>query len=150
MILVMKNMVNEFVPGCDYTAVKVDAAIVDLLRRRAIACAAVRMADGSLAELRYWDAGPQCIGALDPDVQESVEEDLNQVDGWAILDDDALGSFDAAHADCTQMVISAGASTSVSWSYRVGSEPVRTADVPLDGLRRRLGSPLGDPLATLP
>ena len=32
------------------------------------------------------------------------------------------------------------------WDYRVGSEPVRTVDVPLADLAARLGSPLGDPL----
>lgn len=150
MILITRNHLNEFVPACDYTMVKLDAAVIDLVRRRAIACAAVRLADGSLAEVRYWDASPQCVGSLDPDIQESVEEALEQGDGWAVLDEDALGAFDAAHADCTQMTISAGDSPSVSWTYRVGSEPVRTFHVPLAGLADRLGSPLGNPLAGLP
>ena len=63
-----------------------------------------------------------------------------------MLDDGALGSFEAARADCAQMIVSAGVAPAVSWSYRVGSEPVRTIDVPLAGLAARLGSPLGDPL----
>jgi hypothetical protein len=150
MILIMRNTVSEFVPGHDWTAVRLDAAVIDAIRRRAIACAAVRLADGSLAELRYWDASPQCIGSPDPETAESVEEALDKGDGWAVLDDDALGSFEEAKADCTQMTISAGDSPSVSWAYRVGSEPARTFDVPLDALAARLGSPLGDPLHDVP
>ena len=150
MILLMRNTVNEFVPGCDYTAVKLDDALIDLVRRRAIACAAVRLADDSLAELRYWDASPQCIESLDPQVEESVEDALVQGDGWAILDDNALGSFEEAKADCAHMVIVVSGSPALAWSYRVGSEPVRTGDVPLSDLAVRLGSPLGNPLLDLP
>ena len=118
--------------------------------RRAIACAAVRLADDSLAELRYWDASPECVASPDPETAESVEAALDMGGGWAILEDSSLGTFEPAKIDCTQMVILSGDSPSVSWSYRVGSEPVRTVDVPLVGLATKLGSPLGNPLLDLP
>jgi hypothetical protein len=96
MMLLMRNQVNEFAPGCDHTVVRLDDALVDLVRRRAIACAAVRYADDSLAELRYWDASPECIGSLYPEAAASLEGMLGRGDGWAALDDDALGQFEAA------------------------------------------------------
>ena len=146
MILLMRNHVDEFVPGHDYTAVRLDATLAGLNARRAVACRASRLAEDSLAEARYWDASPICVGSPDPDMEGSIEQALHRGDGWAVLEDGALGAYEPARADCTQMVISVGESPSVAWSYRVGSEPVRTADVPLRDLFRRLGSPHGDPL----
>jgi hypothetical protein len=145
MILLMRNHLNEFVPGCDCTAVRLDEATIDAIRRRAIAAAAVRLADGSAAEVRYWDASATCVGSPDPATEESVEGALGRGDGWAVIEDGALGAYGPAKADCTMMVIAAGDPPSVAWAYRVGSEAIRTVDVPLDALRRRLG-PLGDPL----
>jgi hypothetical protein len=150
MILLMKNQVNEFVPGCDWTAVQVDRPLVEAIAARACLCRQWRKADGSLAELRFWDANPQCIESPDPETAEASEDALNGGDGWAVLDDNALGTFEAAHADCTQMTISLGEESSVSWACRVGSEPIRTVDVPLAELGRKLGSPLGDPLKDIP
>ena len=149
MILLMRNTTSEFVPGHDWTAVRMDAAIIDLIRRRATACLAVRWADESIAELRYWDVGAVCVASPDPDAAEAVEAALGRGGGWAAMEDGALGSFDEAKADCLQMVISSGAPPSVGWAYRVGSEPIRTCDVPLGELRRRLGRPLGDSLALI-
>jgi len=150
MILLMRNHVNEFVPGCDYTAVKVDATLIEAITRRMETCRAILVADGSLAELRFWDASPQCTGSLDPETESVIEDELDRCGGWAVLDDSALGSFKGAHADCTHMVIVACDSPAVAWSYRIGSEPIRTVDVPLADLVARLGSPLGDPLRDLP
>jgi hypothetical protein len=145
MILLMRNYTNEFVPGCEHTAVRLDAAPVDTIARRAKAAIRAREDDGSLAEVRYWDASPWCIGSPDPETAEAIEEALGS-DGWAVLDDGALGSFEDADVDCTQMAISAGDAPSIAWSYRVGSEPIRTVDVPLKDLAARLGSPVGNPL----
>ena len=149
MILLMRNRLNEFVPGHDYTMVKLDAALIETIARRVTTSGTMRAADSSLAELRYWDASPQCVGALNPDTAESMEEALDRGNGWAILDDDALGSFEEAKADCTLMAITACESPSIAWAYRVGSEFVRTVDVPLGTLSRRLGKPLGNPLKSI-
>jgi hypothetical protein len=146
MVLLMKNIVSEFVPGCDHTVVRLDEALAVLIARRVIASQAVRLADESVAELRYWDASPICVGSPDPKTEESIEEVLDSGDGWAVLEDDALGSFVPGETDCSRMVVSAGDPPSVAWSYRAGSEPVRTCDVPLDALSRRLGKPLGNAL----
>jgi hypothetical protein len=86
----------------------------------------------------------------DANIQESIADELDRGDGWAILDDGDLGSSREAHADCTRMIIVAGESFSVAWSYRVGSEPIRTVDVPLADLAARLGSPLGNALMMIP
>ncbi len=150
MILLMKNHVNEFVPGCDYTVVSVDAALVEMIAKRAASCLAMRSADGSLAELRYWDASPQCVGLPDPETAEPIEDALEEGDGWAVLDDGALGEVELAHADCTLMVIVASDAPAIAWSYRVGSEPIRTIDVPLCELGRRLESPASNPLRVMP
>jgi hypothetical protein len=146
MILLMRNHVGEFVPGCDWTVVRLDAELVVAIARRAGQCLRMRVSDGSLAEARYWDASPECVGSPDPETAEPIEEALERGDGWAVLDDNAMGAFEVAKADCTQMAITPGDSPAVAWSYRVGSEPVRTFDVPLDELGRRLGSPLGNAL----
>ena len=53
MILVMRNEVDEFVPGHDWTVVRLDAALVGRIAARARACRAMREADPSLAEARY-------------------------------------------------------------------------------------------------
>jgi len=149
MILVMRNHMNEFVPGHDWTAVRLDAALIETVKGRAIACAAVRLADDSIAEIRYWDASARCVASPDPKTAEAVERALDKGDGWAVMEDGALGSFDAGETDCSQMAISAGDPPSVAWSYRVGSEPVRTVDVPLHALSRRLGHS-GRPLRDIP
>ncbi len=146
----MRNLANEFVPGCDYTVVRLDIALVALVAKRAAACRDVRSADGSLAELLYWDASPECVGSPDPEKAESIEDALERGGGWTLLDDAGLGSFEPAKVDCTRMAVSAGDEPSVAWSCRVGSEPVRTIDVPLRGLGLRLGSPLGGPLRKKP
>jgi hypothetical protein len=150
MILLMRNHVDEFFPGCDYTAVKLDAALLGTIRTRAMASSAVRWTDESLSELHYWDASPQCIGSLDADIQESIDAELDRGDGWTVLSDNALGSFKEAHTDCTRMIIVAGESFSVAWSYRVGSEPILTVAVPLADLASRLGSPTGNALVMIP
>ena len=140
MILLMRNTVNEFVPGCDYTVVRIDPALIESIAARKKQLIAMKMADASLAEVRFWDASPECIGSLDPEAPD-IEDALERGDGWAVVEDDALGSFDAASADSTQMVIVASDSPIVAWAYRVGSEPIRTIDVPLADLKRRLSSP---------
>ena len=151
MILVMRNQVlNEFIPGHDYTVVRLDAALVETIAARIASSKKMRLTDGFMAEIRYWDASPQCVGSPDPETVESIEDELDQGDGWAILDDDALGSFEPAKADCTLMAIIASNEPAIAWAYRVGSEPIRTVDVPLDQLAARLGSPLGNPLRELP
>ena len=150
MTLLMRNHVGEFVPGCDWTAVKVDRSLAELIAARACLCRQWRKADASLAELRFWDASPRCIGTPDPDAEEAIGDALTQGDGWAVLGDDSLGSHELASADCTLMVVSVGEEPGVSWAYRVGSEPVRTVAVPLAELGRQLGSPLGDPLKDIP
>lgn len=151
MILLMRNHANEFVPGCDLTLVRMDAALVGIIADRARQCARAEREDRALAELRFWDPSPTCILLwVGGDVAEAVEQALEEGDGWAVLDDGALGPFEAAHADCTQMAISASSAPAISWSYRVGSEPIRTYAIPLDGLATKLGSPLGDLLCDLP
>ena len=150
MILLMRNHLNEFAPGHDWTAARLDAAAIDAVRRRAIAGQAVRLADGSIAELRYWDAAVQCVGSPDPETEESIEEALDHGDGWAVIDDGALGAFEPAKSDCTQMVIIVADAPALAWSYRVGSEPVRTVDVSLKELAKRIGPPLGDSMKDLP
>ena len=150
MILVMRNEVDEFVPGHDWTVVRLDAALVGRIAARARACRAMREADLSLAEARYGDDAAECVASPDPDTEDSIERALERGDGWAVLEDDALGGYEEADADCAHMVVTAGDSPAVSWAYRVGSEPVRTAGVPLAGLAARLGSPLGDPLDMVP
>ena len=151
MILVMRNQVlNEFIPGHDYTVVNLDTALVKAIAARIAAGKTMHLTDGFMAEVRYWDASPECVGSLDPETVESIEEALDAGDGWAILDDDALGSFEEAKSDCTLMAIVASNEPAIAWAYRVGSEPIRTVDVPLAGLADRLGSPLGNPLRELP
>ena len=151
MILLMRNTVNEFVPGCDLTLVRVDAALVGIVAQRARQCARARQEDRSLAELRFWDQSPQCILMwLEAGAADAAGKALQTGDGWAVLGDDALGSFEAANVDCTQMAILASDSPALGCSYRVGSEPIRAFDVPLAELGRRLGSPLGDPLRAIP
>jgi len=149
-LILQNSCVNEFLPGCDFTVVNMDFALVAVIAKRVAVCQAMLDADRSLAELRYWDASPQCIGSLVPSMESAIEHDLDQGGGWAVLDEDSLGSFKEAHADCTHMVIVACDSPAVAWSYRIGSEPIRTVDVPLADLVARLGSPLGDPLRDLP
>ncbi len=150
MILLMRNHVDEFVPGCDYTAVNMDSALVETITQRAASCRLMRVRDSSLAELRYWDASPRCIGSLVPAMEATIEEALERGGGWAVMGDGAISSFSEARADCTHMVIVACDSPILAWSYRIGSEPIRTVDVPLADLVARLGSPLGDPLRELP
>lgn len=149
MILVMRNLSNEFLPGHDWTAVRLDGETIGLAKRRAMAAAALRRADGSAAELRYWDASAWCVASPDPLTAEDVERALDDGDGWAVMGDGALGSFERGETDCCQMIVSAGDPPSVAWAYRVGSEPIRTVEVPLDAVSRRLG-PLGRPLRDIP
>lgn len=146
MILIMRNHVGEFVPGRDQTVVRLNAALIEAVAARVMMGRRLRELDTSLAELRYWDASPQCIESLDRDVEEAIEAALESSDGWTVLNDAALGSFEVTRADCTQMVVSAGDSPTLAWAYRVGSEPIRTFEVPLKDLAVRLGSPIGDPL----
>lgn len=150
MILLMRNQVGEFVPGHDYTAVNLDAALVKAIAARIASSKKMRLTDGFVAEIRYWDASPRCIASPDPETVEAIEEAPDQDDGWVLLDDGALGSFEEAKTDCTLMAIVAAESPSVAWVYRVGSEPVRTVDVPLAELAARLGAPLGDPIRNRP
>ena len=151
MILIMRNQVlNEFVPAHDYTVVKLDAALGETIAQRALASRAMRLTDGFLAEIRYWDASPQCIASPDPETFEAIEGELDRGNGWALLDDDSLGSFEEAKTDYTLMAIVAAESPSVAWTYRIGSEPIRTVDVPLADLAARLGLPLGNPLRDPP
>ena len=74
---------------------------------------------------------------------------MDRGDGWAVLDDGAQGAFEPAKADCSQMVITANDDPSVCWSFRVGSETIRTAYVPLRELSCRPESPLGAPLKNI-
>lgn len=150
MTLLLKNHLNEFVPGHDYTVVGLDAALVTSIARRARQCLAGQSADGSLAECRYWDASSRCIAAPDPETEEIIADAIETGDGWSIVEDNVLGLPQYGDADCVRMVISLAGGLSVGWSFRIGSEPVRTADVPLVELGRQLGSPLGDPLGELP
>src|ERR1035437_2850632 len=115
MILVTRNHASEFASGCDYTVVRLDAALVEAIAARARQCRRMREQDGSLAEIRHWDASPQCIGSLDHETAASIDEALDEGDGWAVMGDDALGAFEAAHADCTQMAIMDYDSTSIEW-----------------------------------
>ena len=55
MILLMRNTLNEFCPGCDYSSVRLDATLANVIARRAVACRAANLTDDSLAESRYWD-----------------------------------------------------------------------------------------------
>ena len=146
MILIMRNHVGEFVPGCDHTVIPITHDWVVEVGRRARQCLRMQKSDILLAELRYWDASLECVKSLAPEMEEAIEEALDSSDGWAVLDERVLGPFDAAHADCTQMVILARDSLAIAWSYRVGSEPIRSFDVTLKDLAVRLGSPIGDPL----
>jgi hypothetical protein len=150
MILLMRNHVGEFVPGCDYTVVRLEPALIRGITRRVAAFLARDPVVGAVAEIRYWDINAECMSAPDPEKAEAIEDALDRGDGWAILNEAAVGPFDADAADCTQMVIVTSNAPAVAWSYRVGSEPVRTVDVPLAGLAARLGSPLGNPLRGLP
>jgi hypothetical protein len=101
MILLMRNHVSEFVPGCDYTAVRSDAELVVAIARRAGQCLRMRVSDGSLAEARYWDASPECVGSPDPETAEPIEEALERGDGWAVLDDNATVSDRSRSAPST-------------------------------------------------
>jgi hypothetical protein len=150
MMLVVRNHVGEFVPGCEHTVVRIDADVVNVIARRAAACRAMCAVDPSSAEVRFWDDRPVCVESPDPEREEHVEHALDRDDGWSVLEDELVGTFGAARIDVTQMVIGAGNPPTVAWAYRVGSEPVRTFDVPLPELGCRLGSPLGNPLLVRP
>ncbi len=146
MTLLLKNHLNEFVSGHDWTTVKLDAALVAEIARRAQRGMDLLAQDRSVSETRYWDASPQCIGSADPETEEDISNAIEEGDGWSIVEDNALGSPAYGDADCTRMVISTEGGPSVGWTYRVGSELIRTVDVPLGDLAAKLGSPLGDPL----
>lgn len=147
--LLMRNHVSEFVPGCDYTAVKIDHRLVDTVARRAARCRAMLDDDGSLADISYWDSSPMCMQPTGGDAGEEIERALDEGDGWAILDDAALHDWEVTPCECTLMTISL-CGIAVLWEYRVGSEPVQTVNVGLKELAGRLGHPLGDPLAGIP
>lgn len=147
MILLMRNHVGEFVPGCDYTAVRIDKCLVEAVARRAARCRAMLDDDPSLADAGYWDSRPRCMQPSGTDVIEDIEDALDEGDGWAVMDDAVLDGLEAVACDCMLMTISLGGGTSVLWDYRVGSEPVQTVDVGIKELAGRLGHPLGDPLA---
>ena len=150
MILLMRNHVDEFVPGCGYTAVRIDRRLVETVARRAAACRAMLDGDPSLADASYWDTGPRCMQPRGADAADGIERTLDHGDGWAVVDDAVVDGLEAVACDCTLMTLCLGSGTTVLWDYRVGSEPVQTVDVPLDELGRRLGSPLGDPLTGTP
>jgi len=149
MIMLMRNHVGDFEPGCDYTAVKLDAPLVEAIARRAMACRSMLADDPSLADASYWDPSPKGMRARD-DAAEAIERALDDGDGWALLDDSLMEGLEAVACDCTKMTISVGGGTAVLWDCRVGSAPVQTVDVGLNELAAKLGHPLGNPLAAIP
>ena len=146
MILLMRNRAGEFVPGYDYTAVRVGKRLIEAIARRAAKCQKMLDDDCSLADASYWDSSPKCMRPQGADAAEGIELALDEGDGWAVLDDAVLDGLEAVACDCTLMTISL-CGIAVLWDYRVGSEPVQTVDVGLKELAGRLGHPLGDPLA---
>jgi hypothetical protein len=145
-LLLRNHCSNEFLPGCECTAVPVDPELAGLVARRADAFRLIRDRDDSLCAMRWWDARPLCVSPDEDlvarvagDREATVEDWLERRGGWALLPELEIPDAAIADSDCARMVVrAAGEGVEVGWTCLVGDNEVRTAGVDAGDLLERI------------
>ena len=146
-LLIQNTCANEFLPGCEYTVVDVDAALMATVAARTRAFMRALADDRSLWQARWWDSRPVCFSAFDglDGLARGCPFDqwIEDGGGWVLVGDLAVPDREIVATDCQAMTLTAAvAIVEVGWVYQVKETPevIRTAGVDL----RLLGGMLGD------
>lgn len=151
MMLILQNTIsNEFLPGCEFTAVKVDVVLIGQLGRRMQAFHRMQVEDESLWQHRFLDFRPTCFNsftglndAVTGHAGRPFEEWIEESEGWVLVDQLVVPGDRIVSTDCHQMTITDGDDDALfGWVYQLKdtSEIIRTAEISL----RRMGDRLGD------
>ena len=139
---------NEFLPGCDYTVVDIDGALMDLIAARGETFRNLKARDSSLWQLRFWDWRPCCFNSfdtLDAMVPTAADSDfvgwIEKSGGWVVVGDVMIPENVIICTDCQTMTIMAeGGDVEVRWVFNLkdSAEVIRTVGVNLINWRRGL------------